>query len=354
MVVQPPSNQTSATAKKSAYLIKKAKPTVPADTADDDDGDKDETKGSTGGRGRGRFRSKTQRAQDYAIYKANKEQAKQTFALIVAHYPGCRRWKPVYDRTEKKDDLADAVLHAIFLLKAGGTRLARTKSLDEEALIVLPVIPVVPTSPLCTTSTATAEPVSDRLPPPPPLPTPRASAPTNATRARVRGTVAKRSARAKPVCAPGASVSREAAPVDLSDPSDDAPPPQPWNDPDIIDLVPLGRPLSPDAALGEKEIHCADIDVDNTTEDTEEDDVDDHESSSDTSSDSEDTSDNDDGGSDYGGDDDSLEALLAMPPPLKRTRSTTSSLAPRAKRSRTVPAEADDDDDSWAEDLGIL
>ena len=75
----------------------------------------------------------------HVIYQENKRQAKETFACIVRYYKGCQRWVPLYESVAKKDDLADAVLHAVFLLKAGGTRLARTKNMDETALIVLPV-----------------------------------------------------------------------------------------------------------------------------------------------------------------------------------------------------------------------
>nr|UMO78876.1 hypothetical protein [Pandoravirus belohorizontensis] len=86
-----------------------------------------------------RSKAKQRRAEEGAVWRANKKHAVVNFALILAHYPGCRRWKPLFERSKKKDDLADAALHAIFLLKAGGTRLARTKDLDDASLIVLPV-----------------------------------------------------------------------------------------------------------------------------------------------------------------------------------------------------------------------
>lgn len=83
-------------------------------------------------------KAKQRRAEEGAVWRANKKHAVVNFALVLAHYPGCRRWKPLFERSKKKDDLADAALHAIFLLKAGGTRLARTKDLDDASLIVLP------------------------------------------------------------------------------------------------------------------------------------------------------------------------------------------------------------------------
>jgi hypothetical protein len=88
-------------------------------------------------------RTKTQQrnAEQKATWRANKNHAVANFAPILAHYPGCRRWKPLFDQCKKNDDLADAALHAIFLLKAGGTRLARTKDLDDALLIVLPARP---------------------------------------------------------------------------------------------------------------------------------------------------------------------------------------------------------------------
>lgn len=87
-------------------------------------------------------KSKAERKQaEGVMYRANKKHAVDNFAPILAHYPGCRRWKPLFDRCKKKDDLADAAMHAIFMLKAGGTRLARTKDLDDASLIVLPARP---------------------------------------------------------------------------------------------------------------------------------------------------------------------------------------------------------------------
>ncbi|WBR14420.1 hypothetical protein pkur_cds_245 [Pandoravirus kuranda] len=83
-------------------------------------------------------KGKQKKADQGAVWRANKKHAVDNFGPILAHYPGCRRWKPLFDRSKKKDDLADAALHAIFMLKAGGTSLARTKDLDEASLIVLP------------------------------------------------------------------------------------------------------------------------------------------------------------------------------------------------------------------------
>lgn len=83
-------------------------------------------------------KGKQKKAAQGAVWRANKKHAVDNFGPILAHYPGCRRWKPLFDQSRKKDDLADAALHAIFMLKAGGTSLARTKDLDEASLIVLP------------------------------------------------------------------------------------------------------------------------------------------------------------------------------------------------------------------------
>lgn len=82
-------------------------------------------------------RTQQKRSEQGTIWRANKKHAVDNFGPILDNYPGCRRWKPVFQQSKKKDDLADAALHAIFLLKAGGTRLARTKTLDDASLIVL-------------------------------------------------------------------------------------------------------------------------------------------------------------------------------------------------------------------------
>ncbi|AGO83940.1 hypothetical protein psal_cds_319 [Pandoravirus salinus] len=99
------------------------------------------TTGKQGTKVKPKSKAKQKRAEDSATWRVNKKRAVANFAPLLHHYPGCRRWAPLFERSKKKDDLADAALHAIFLLKAGGTRLARTKDLDDASLIVLPLRP---------------------------------------------------------------------------------------------------------------------------------------------------------------------------------------------------------------------
>lgn len=95
-------------------------------------------KRSGGGAPKAKSKGKQKKAAQGAVWRENKKHAVDNFGPILAHYPGCRRWKPLFDQSKKKDDLADAALHAIFLLKAGGTSLARTKDIDENSLVILP------------------------------------------------------------------------------------------------------------------------------------------------------------------------------------------------------------------------
>ncbi|QBZ80907.1 hypothetical protein pclt_cds_309 [Pandoravirus celtis] len=142
--VPPPPLATAATAT-TTTVVK----TVPRRTSKatsekaNDNGAKDTgtAKQETKAKAKPKSKAKQKRAEDSATWRANKKHAVVNFAPMLAHYPGCRRWKPLFERSKKKDDLADAALHAVFLLKAGGTRLARTKDLDDASLIVLPARP---------------------------------------------------------------------------------------------------------------------------------------------------------------------------------------------------------------------
>jgi hypothetical protein len=57
----------------------------------------------------------------YKIWKDNKNYTVQQFRLFLMHYEKCNRWLSYYDMLKKKDDVADTVFHAIWVLKMGGT-----------------------------------------------------------------------------------------------------------------------------------------------------------------------------------------------------------------------------------------
>jgi hypothetical protein len=125
--------------------------------------------------GKRRSKKQEEEAAFRKTYEENKKQARETCATLLDHWPGCRRWKPVFEAAKKKDDMADAVLHALFLLKAGGTSLARDKDLDDARAVTLVApgySPPTTTSSSSSSSSSSSAP-SDAtlsLPPSPPPP----------------------------------------------------------------------------------------------------------------------------------------------------------------------------------------
>lgn len=140
----PPPLRAAATATTTTVVKTAPRRTSKATSEKANDNDAKDTgtaKQETKAKAKPKSKAKQKDAEQKAIWRANKKHAVVNFAPMLTHYPGCRRWKPLFERSKKKDDLADAALHAVFLLKAGGTRLARTKDLDDASLIVLPARP---------------------------------------------------------------------------------------------------------------------------------------------------------------------------------------------------------------------
>ena len=58
-------------------------------------------------------------------HRANKNYAIEQMWALLRGYPECRRWRMHFDSTDKKDDMSDAVLHAMWRLAVGSTRAPR-------------------------------------------------------------------------------------------------------------------------------------------------------------------------------------------------------------------------------------
>ncbi|AGO82394.1 hypothetical protein pdul_cds_367 [Pandoravirus dulcis] len=266
-------------------------------------------------------KAKQRRAEESAVWRANKKHAVVNFALILAHYPGCRRWKPLFERSKKKDDLADAALHAIFLLKAGGTRLARTKDLDDASLIVLP---------------ARSDDGTDCVD--------GAAAETQETVERKKPLRRRAAAVAPPMPPRVAGAPSRARPTQVHGEDDDG----------IIDLVHYAA--EGDDTHGLSDAQSADDDDDVLADPSDIDDDDD-----DSTDDDDDDTTDDDGDGDDDVDDDVDDDGDFAEPVFKRargrssraattTRPTAAAFSDDSDRSDT---EGEDDDSAWAADLGI-
>jgi len=81
------------------------------------------------------------RAEEAALWRANKKYTKIHCERIMRHYPGCRRWLPLFLVSDKGDDIADAVLHAVFLLMAGSDAFVPKDGDASMSILFLPCLP---------------------------------------------------------------------------------------------------------------------------------------------------------------------------------------------------------------------